>query len=504
VKRLLIRLPGLTDEEARTVRGTGSAVSDLVRVSPASDEWEIRFQRGIVGQTDLQIEFQGESASDQGNELVRTPEFEGARQIELFVGVRGSGRLELDAEDAPRGWQRVDWSSVPVDLENRGDRSVPALCFRVAEPEGPLTVTVQRHDLANALKVLITKADMTTLFSERGPFLTEADLTVEVVDKSTMRVRFPDNAQLFNITVNGDSVPVVREEDAYLFNVSPGTGQSREAAIHMVYSVPDAEGGVRLEGPTLDAPMQNVSWRVVVPPGFDLAHYSGDLQLNQKRSAGSFGMAEYQSLVSLTRASRARSATQLLESANNFLENGDQQQASEALDRAANANALDEATNEDARVELRVLKTQQALLGLNAARQKLYLDNKADVQQNAQMEEAANLNPLLQGKLNYNPQQFDQMVQGNTVEENNALTGIASRLVDQQLAAEPAPGAIDINMPVRGQVLTFTRSMQVDGNAPLRLELSLNRLPHSNGLFMSLVLLAIVVISAIAVPKATT
>jgi len=29
---------------------------------------------------------------------------------------------------------------------------------------------------------------------------------------------------------------------------------------------------------------------------------------------------------------------------------------------------------------------------------------------------------------------------GNTVEENTALRGIATRLVDQQLATEPAPG----------------------------------------------------------------
>ena len=72
--------------------------------------------------------------------------------------------------------------------------------------------------------------------------------------------------------------------------------------------------------------------------------------------------------------------------------------AGEALDRAAKANALDAATNEDARVELRVLKTQQAVLGLNTRRQKLYLDNRADVQRNEQLEQAANLNPFLQGR----------------------------------------------------------------------------------------------------------
>ncbi len=440
VKQLRVRLPGLTDEQARTVRATGSAVSDLVRVAGSPDEWEIHFQRGIIGETDVQIEYQGESSRDQGNETVRNPELEGARQVELFVAVRGSGRLELDAADTPRGWERLDWSAVPEDLEDRADRSVPALCYRVADPDGPLVVAVRRHDLASELKLRVTEGTMTTLFSPQGPFLTAAEFKVEVVDKSTMRVLLPDHAQLFNTFVNGESVPVVREQDAYLFNVSPEGGH--EASIRMVYAVPETQsGGVELSGPILSVPMENVSWRVVLPAGFDLAHYSGDLRLNEKQREGAFGMAQYQSLVNSLRAGRARDASALLQTANSLLQRGDQTAAGEALDRVANTNALDAASNEDARVELRVLKTQQAVLGLNTRLQRLYLDNRSSVEQNSQIEQAANLNPLLQGKTNYDPQQYDQMMQGNTAEANNALNGIASRIVDQQLAAEPAPNA---------------------------------------------------------------
>jgi len=151
---------------------------------------------------------------------------------------------------------------------------------------------------------------------------------------------------------------------------------------------------------------------------------------------------------------------------------------------------------------LRVLKTQQAVLGLNTRRQKLYLDNRADVEPNAQLEQAANMNPLLQGKTNYNPQEYDQMVQGNSAEQNTELNGIATRIVDQQLAAEPAPGAVDVTMPERGQVLTFTRTMQVDGNAPLKLELRVGSLPRSNRGFLTLVILAIAGIAMLAVPRA--
>jgi len=83
-------------------------------------------------------------------------------------------------------------------------------------------------------------------------------------------------------------------------------------------------------------------------------------------------------------------------------------------------------------VQLRNLRTQQTMLGLNTRRQRMYLDNRADAARNEPLEQAANLNPFMQGKINFDPQQIDQLLMGNTVEENTALHGIATRLVDQQ------------------------------------------------------------------------
>ena len=63
-------------------------------------------------------------------------------------------------------------------------------------------------------------------------------------------------------------------------------------------------------------------------------------------------------------ACESRQAVQLIAEANTLLQNGQQQQAGEVLSRAAKVSSLDEATNEDARVQLRALKTQQAIVGL--------------------------------------------------------------------------------------------------------------------------------------------
>ncbi|MGH8046917.1 MAG: hypothetical protein ACREKL_06695 [Chthoniobacterales bacterium] len=504
VKQLRVRLPDLTKAQIQTIRASGQAVSDFVKVPGEKDLWEIRFQRGIAGETDVVIEYQGESAREQGKELVRIPTFEGAKQVTQFVAVRSSGRLEIDAANPPRGWQRVDWSAVPADLQGTSDRSVPALCFRVAEPEAPLAVNIQRHDVADALKLRVKNGELTTLFSPRGPSITAVQLSVEVVEKSSMRVRLPKDAELLSTLVNAENVPVVRDGDAYLFNVTPNSDTDRSAEVRFVYSVPDAQGrAISLLGPALDAPLENVTWNMILPPGYHLAGYKGSLRLTARRSAGGFGLNDYVKLSSLTLSSETEKATALIEKANKLIQSGDQLEAGEVLSRAANSNTGDEAFNEDARVQLRTLKTQQAIVGLNTRRQRIYLDNLSNSMtvQNAQMEQAAAQNGVMKGSTNFDVQQIDQLQMGNTVDENTALRGIAGRIVEQQLSDEPAPGAIDVTLPQRGNVITFARSIQVDGGAPLAMQLDIATARGANGWIVLLLLLAIAATATAAFPR---
>ncbi len=499
VKQVQLRLPGLDADQARTVRATGPAVGDMVRVAETGDLWEIRFQRAVAGETDVSIEFQGAGAREPGKEAIVPPEFPGVRQTALFVAVRGGGRLELVAEAAPRGWLRSDWTAVPVALQGRGDRSAPALSFRVAEPEGPLSLAVRRHDVADALKLRVTRGDLLTLFAPAGACLTAVDLHLDVVEKSTLRVRLPEGAQLFNTLVNGGSVSVGRDGDAWLFHVPPGAAGERTARVRLVYSATHPGGHeVGLFGPRLNVPLENVTWRVVLPPGYELENYRGGLRLREERTAGSFGLEDYRSFANSKRSADAQQALSLLQQANTFLQRGEQEKAGEALSRVSNGAALDQASNEDARVQLRTLKTQQAVLGLNTRRQRLYLDNRGEGSRNEQLEQAATLNPFMQGKVNYDPQQVDQLLMGNSLEENGALRGIAARIVDQQLAVQTAPGAIDVSLPERGGVVTFTRSLQVDGGAPLELTIAVEKTTRARAGYIAVLLLGVAACTALA------
>ncbi len=510
VKALRVTLPGLSEEERKTVRASGPEVSDIVSVADETnpDLWEIRFQRRVLGNAAVQIDYQRSSGgatempAEGLVESVSVATLSEVRQLALWVTVRASAHLDPQIEATGEGWQRVDWSSVPTSLHDPLDRSVPALAFRAIEPEQALRVKVRRHKVADALNLRVSGGEFTTVFSTTGDAVTRADMTVAVVEKSTLNVKLPVGAQLFNAFVNGQSVAIVREGDAYLFHVLPPE-DGQQAAVSLAWSTKAPAKGNRfnLVGPSLNVPLQNIEWKVVLPPGYSLDDADGSLEFASVSSASVPGLAEYRNMENQRRNAEANYGVELLGRANEWKSQGDQEKAIKALSSVSKFNALDAAANEDARVQQRELQTQRAVVGLNTRRQKLYLDNRDGdpaFARNDLLEQAAERNPLLQGEMNYNPQEFDGLLQGNTKEENSALNRVASRIVSQQLAAEPALQAIHVFLPESGNIASFRRSVQVDGEAPMELELKVSKAARVSWWLVLSLALAVALITGLA------
>lgn len=473
LKSVQVRIPGLDETAAATVRVNGPAVADSVQIEPGL--WEIRFQRGIAGETTVELEYQ-RASKDGGVEIVEPVALEDVRQVVYFAVVRAGGRLELEAGELPRGWQRADWAVVQSTIGQAAGNVAPLMAFRVADPEGPLPVVMKRHQLADLQKLRVAEGSLTTLMSPTGDALTAVDLKMDVVGKETLRLTLPKGAKLFNVLVNDEGATLVREGDEWLFYVFPSPEEDRPATVHFVYSAGTSQGR-RLEGPRLNVPMENLTWRVLVPEGWKMTDHGGDFDLKKQGAMGSFGLEDYQAFALSKKEAGSDNAVALLDQANSWLAAGDQEKASQAFSNAVRSNQLDAASGEDARVQLRELKTQQAVLGLNTRRQKLAIDNRSVAPQASysQIERAAEANPVLRGDSNYDPKQFDRFLEGNTSDENSALKEIANQIVTQQLAAEPAPVALDVTLPERGTVLTFGRSVQVNGESPMEITLKLHR-----------------------------
>jgi hypothetical protein len=480
IRDLRVRIPGLGEEEAKTLRASGPAVGDLVRVAPDSDEWDIRFQRRLIGEARVSIEYERRGEREGGKESLVPVTFPNVRQPSYFFAVRSAGRLELSTTTLPGGWQATEWSAVPAPLrEAAGDRSSPAITLRAATPQEPAVIEAKRHSLAEALKLRVAGGRVTTLLSPAGDELTSVDLTIEVVQRGSLTVGLPKGGELFHLFVNGESVHFVREGDAWQFFILPGT-DDRTAEVRFAYVVPASVSGAKpgrvdLASPSLGVPMENLVWDVILPPGMEMTHDEGDLEPREIEPRGLFDRNRYLAESQARREDQNRRATALLDQANALIQSGDNSGASKALSSVANGFAIDEASNEDARVQLENLRTQQAVVGLNTRRQRLVLDHETGGGEsvvNEQVKQGAAFNRVLnEGDLNYRPDELPQLLQGNTSDDNASLQRIAGKIVRQQQGTESIARPMGLVLPTEGMVYRFERPLQVAENAPLNLEL---------------------------------
>ncbi len=478
IRELQVVLSVTDEDEIKTLRASGDTVSDFVRTAPDSNIWEVQFKRRVVGKVQFRIEYERRVDRLGENETTRPVEFPQARQLAYYLGIRAGGRLELELDNMLGGWQRVDWGTVPAALRDSAIRSTPTFALQSVAPVDPIVVRVKRHALAEALKLRVAQALLTTVLSPTGDQLTAVDATIEVIQRSSLSVTLPDQGDLFSIFVNGESVNSIRlggNTNTWQFNILPGIDDS-QSQVRFVYSVPgDQLSSLKLTSPELNVPLENIQWNVIAPKGFELIDSDGSMELVRQTDQGTYDRDSYLSKVSGKRQAQAQQASQLLEQANQLLQAGEQTKARWALNSVANQYALDAASNEDARVQLENLQTQQAIVGLNTRRQRLYLDNnRSDTMMldNQQLREAAADNPVLQQEqLNFRPQQLSELLRGNTIEDNAILGQIAARLVQHQRASQPAPRAILISLPEEGTTYTFSRTVQVAESQPLELDL---------------------------------
>ncbi|MGB7329236.1 MAG: hypothetical protein WBD31_30420 [Rubripirellula sp.] len=502
IRSLRVVLPITDADEIKTLRASGNTVSDFVRTAPDSNIWEVQFKRRVVGKIDFRIEYQRRGDRRDDIESLKPAEFPQSRQLSYFFGIRAGGRLQLEPGELSDGWQRIDWMMVPAVLREAENRTAPAFALRAVTPARDLVIHAKRHSLADALKLRVADGVLTTVLSPTGDQLTSVDVTIEVIRRSSLIVGLPAGGELLSIFVNGESVNSIRQGGVasdWQFTILPGI-DDRNAKVRFVYSVPGNRlSSLSLVSPNLNVPLENIVWNVVAPRGFELVDSGGNLELVSTSNQETYDRTSYLSKVKGKRQVQAQQATQLLEQANQLLRAGEQSKAGWALNSVANRYGLDAASNEDARVQLENLQTQQAIVGLNTRRQQLYLDNvRTDgaAIDNKQLREAAAHNPILQqDQLNFRPQELSQLLRGNTTADNAILGQIATRLVQHQHNTQPAPQAILISLPEEGSVYSFGRSVQVAENKPLSLDLNfglVGRLPfwRTASVFVMLVIIS--------------
>lgn len=479
IRSMIIELPISGEEEVKTVRATGPRVSDIIRIAddeerPNITRWELQYDGRVIGnRVDVRIEFERRGNREDNAETLVLAQFPDARQVAYHWAIRTTGRLELEPPvlAGNKGWQRADWARVPTVLRQAGNRNAPALVLRAVAPENPLKIGLKTLGLAPAQKLRVSSGVLTTVLSPLGEQLTKVDLNMEVLQRSSLKVYLEKGvSKMFSVLVNGSSVNLVSNDadDSYEFYVLPGP-DDRTARVSFSYSVSgDRIDKVGLRGPKLDVPLENIRWQVIAPKGYRLTGEKGNLELTgDPRQLQDFTWDSYKAAANQIREEQTNLAEQEYAVANQLMEQGFQDKALEAFNNVANKYSNNAALNEDALVKQVELQKRQAVVGLTTRSQRQYLAN-GGVEQ-AQVVQGANLNPVLQsGDVNFKTDDYNQLIQGQDTE---SLDQIASHLVSNLKATDPAPQAILFPLPAENEVYTFSRTVQVQKAAALELDL---------------------------------
>jgi hypothetical protein len=486
LKTLRVALP----DAAQGVAFTGKQVSDFVKGDTVEDGrvvWDVKLDRRMIGKYQLTVSYQVPLAEDAAGLPVEVQSLQ-AVDVNLqrgFISVRTEGRIQLKAGPAPDGLYSVEWSQVPRSLKGALNLEETQLVFRSVKL-ATLSVDAQIQKIASVEDAQVIEGEFRTELSGSGNAVTYVHLRLRQGDERELRVTLPKDSKFWSAFIDGKGVLPWEDNGEVVIPLEKNPGEDSASVVEFYYQSPVGDGeDKKLIGPDIDLPMENLKWTIHAPAGLEIevdeaastvTYHEAKPVLPQGgisvSSRGGGQATQSASTVYLDNERKiqqrqTQKAEQMLELGNQKIAQGEQRQARRALESAYKLSQNDAAFNEDARVQLQQLKTQQAMMGINIIRNNFLINNGVVSQQIEQQQAAI---PLQQGKgVNYTQAQVKQIMELNTAEDNSAFRRLAERIVRQQEAIEAEAGAIQATLPGVGQVLRFSQSVQGKGGE-LRVE----------------------------------
>ncbi len=473
IKSLMLQLPAA----AENVRFEGELVSDFVRTAGTNsfENYEVKLQRRVINNYPLRVTYQLSLTNQPSSFRLVGVKAKNANLQRGYLAVRAVGRLQVQFPQLPAGMQRTEWQSIPAPLRTGRDLAESKDTFITLETDFELPITLSRHEVAKVLPARVEKIDLTSVISASGEMITEGRLLMQAGDKRLLRLKLPTGGQFWYAFVNGESAWPWREGDQILLLLEKNSDPAKPTTVEFFYTCQtEARSGSfdhQLLGPSFDLPLENITWQVFVPENWKVKDWESSLQLRSETASIipiHLNVDSYIQTETARLDEKSKEAEGLLNMGNDFLQKGTPQQARRAYEAAWRLSPQDAAFNEDARVQLHNLKTQQALLGLNQRRMAAFDETKKGDGKDVKSpftRWSAGESP------DYTQQQAQQALDQNAAEDNATLMRLAERLIRQQDAGIAKPESIHAALPAQGKQLTFTGSLQVKEWSDLRVKL---------------------------------
>jgi hypothetical protein len=330
------------------------------------------------------------------------------------------------------------------------------------DPAFDLPITVSRHQVTPVLPAQVNEFNLTTIIASSGTTLTKAAIKVIPGSKRSLAFTLPPESQFWFARVNNQGVATWTSDEQLLVPLTQSLSEETETLVELfMQNTSSPIDGTQLESTlqslNIDLPANAISWTVILDPQWEFDKWGGDLELISKTDIEPTGDANLDDFIRSEfsrRAGRTKEAEGWLAQGNQFLKTGNDTLARNAFKNAYGLTQHDAAFNEDARVQLRTIKTQQAMAGISVQQRQSTL--AGDGQQ-----AAPNL-PL---------QSAQQILAESDPANENTLLNLADRLIAQHEDAAQTSRGFEITLPTRGTRLHFVKSVQVDSTANLNIRI---------------------------------
>ena len=259
---------------------------------------------------DFRIELTYERILEEGESVVAasTPRVLGADVEQGRIAVEASSAAEVEpaqtAELSP-----TDVSELPRQLVLRTTNPI-LLAFKYvrAEPAPRLALQVRRHPTMEVQEAAIDVAEYRTLFTRDGLSVTSASFTVRNARKQFLRVRLPENSELWSVFVAGRAEkPALVEEDGARFLLIQIVNRTEGFPVEVVYATRGGTigglGTVRARLPRPDILVTSSHWDLFLPEGLDYQRPSSNMDVVESgRAVSEQEMRNELSAISETRA----------------------------------------------------------------------------------------------------------------------------------------------------------------------------------------------------------
>ena len=217
--------------------------------------------------------------------------FQGAQRETGEVLVEGAGTMEITAKEAG-GLKRMDVKEANPYLRSMARFPAQAAFRYHRQPnETPsLALAWVRFPDSGVLAAVAESAQVTTLVTSEGKSLTEIKLMVKNQAQPFLKVGLAAGASILSAEVAGERVkPVQGVDGSRIPLLRPGFRPTDSYTVSFVFMHSGApfakKGGAELSLPSMDIPINLLSWEVFLPEQYKVKDFGGDVIAANRVSA---------------------------------------------------------------------------------------------------------------------------------------------------------------------------------------------------------------------------